>query len=377
MSSETKQRLTLDETIRRLQITPEVLKALLRSGLLGHWTEQDGIELAGVEHFESFGTQWRADLGEHGKEDGPFHRQFETPGATRDDPVGTYNVLQIAAQKIDPQETDTGWLAQFYIRPNPFFWPAPTAMAMIGPPAVRLRAPRSVPGTEFPTTLFPDPDGVFALLAVEAIADRSEFPLHRAEEVAYPVLDALALEYDQPLPVAQSIVVGIPSGVVTIAYPKISQPVSLRSARNLDPTTRHPELVDAVALYREGISSNNPFHQFLTLWRCYENACAVGGSWRKQHKRKVEMPLLERIPEGFAYQGFAGLSFDKAKQQLNDYRVAIAHGQTDDGHVLTWARSKDVYDVTVRVPVIRYVARVTIKNVAATLDLTSQQTLPT
>ena len=100
-------------------------------------------------------------------------------------------------------------------------------------------------------------------------------PFDAAYDVASPILDELSFGYDQPLPAAQSLVVGIPSGTINVFYP---QHQALEAAELRDtvlPSCPHPELRDAVALNREGISSNNPFHSFFALWRAYENALEV------------------------------------------------------------------------------------------------------
>jgi len=132
----------------------------------------------------------------------------------------------------------------------------------------------------------------------------------------------------------------------------------------------YPELRDSVALYREGVSSNNPIHQFLTLWRTYENACEVRGAWRRVYKRPDLKPHEEVIPGGaFGFQGYEGLHFDAVKQKLErPFRVALAHGSNvRDGKPITAASAKDLMSVAYAVPIIRYMAQVTLQNVRATL----------
>ncbi len=66
----------------------------------------------------------------------------------------------------EPEE-DTGWLAQFYIRPNRLFFPDPTELTLIGSVPVKMSAPKSVPGTALPTRLYPDPSGFLAMVTTD------------------------------------------------------------------------------------------------------------------------------------------------------------------------------------------------------------------
>ena len=188
-----------------------------------------------------------------------------------------------------------------------------------------------------------------------------------AYDVASPMLDALAMEHDQPLPVCQRVVVGIPSGIIKLFVPKPQRSVTITEASMLRPRYDVPALLEAVALYREAVSSNNPFHQFLTLWKAYENASAVRGEWHKKNKRRDLRLSPEQFPPMFAWSNLSGKAFDRAKQQLNDpYRIALAHGVVRGGRPRTGATSEDVSSVAAQVPVIRYMARVTIENVRKT-----------
>jgi len=55
-------------------------------------------------------------------------------GASGGIPAGARSRGQILPQDAtsNPDE-DTGWLAQFYLRPNRLFFPDPTELALIGP----------------------------------------------------------------------------------------------------------------------------------------------------------------------------------------------------------------------------------------------------
>ncbi len=205
-------------------------------------------------------------------------------------------------------------------------------------------------------------------------------PVMDAFEAAYdvvgPLLDELSFEYDLPLPVAHSLIVGIPSGLTNTSFPKIPKVKTLDRGGEIVPVCPHPELRDAVALYREGVSSNNPLHSFLTLWKVYENACQVRGAWRNRHRRRDRKIRPEIIPSYFAFSDFKGLNFDQARKRLKEqYRVPLAHGDDRGVKPRTGASAKDVMDVSYKVPLVRYMAHVVLENVRATLASTPETNL--
>jgi len=269
--------------------------------------------------------------------------------------------------------TDTGWLAHFYLTPNTFFFPPPTTFGMTGGQLLKLAAPRKMRGTKLPACLYPDPFGSLGMVAVYGIKQPLEKAFQRAYDIVGPILDELSAKYDQPLPVAHTLVVRIPSGLMTIEYAKIPRIRTLSKDEPVLPSCPYPQLGATVALYREGVSSNNPFHQFLTLWKTYENACEVRGTWRREHQRPDKKPREEVIPgDSFGYRGYEGLAFDKVKQRMErPFRVALAHGSNiPDRKPITAASAEELMSVSYAVPVIRYMAQVTLENVRATLAST-------
>ena len=184
-----------------------------------------------------------------------------------------------------------------------------------------------------------------------------------------PILDELSAKYDLPLPIAHSLIVGIPSGLTNTSFPNIPKLKIIDRSEEILSTCSYPELRDAVALYREGISSNNVFHSFLDLWKSYENATQFLAGWRKQHKQNDVKVHSEVIPSFFAFRDSKGLSFDQARQRLNrPYRVALRHaGDIKNGRPLTTASAEDLLNVSYQIPLVRYMASSTLKNVRATL----------
>lgn len=319
---------------------------------------------------ERFGTQWRSELGARELGRDPY-RDLPVPRGILggDQPPGTGTEVQIAPKGVplDRSEKDKGWIAQFYVRPNRFFFVNPQELALIGPVGIQLDRPLHVRDADLPCSVYPDPEGRLAMAMVIGNPRSPDNAIYTAYDVVSPILDTLAFEHDQPLPICQRLVVGIPSGIISVSLAKPPKPAMLPNAAALPPEFEVPELREAVSLYRESVSSNNPFHQFLTFWKAYENACAVRGRWRREKKKRDLKVVEERFPPMFAWSKFSGKTFDQAKQELNDsYRVALAHGDVRGGRPRTGAISGDLQAVSAKVPAIRYMARITIGNVRKT-----------
>jgi hypothetical protein len=366
----------LKEARRRLRVSAPVLNALVKSGLLGEITTHGEVFVAAIEHYGRYGTQWRTenrpDLPER-MPSAEFINSMPPPPDIGDERYpGVQTKLYVYLEGPDMEEalkTDTGWLAQFYLRPNPYFWPAPTSMGMVGPLLLKLDRPRAVHRAKLPTRLYPDPEGSLSMVMVTCRDGSAKEAYETAYDIVAPVLDELSVKYDQPLPISHSLIVGVPSGLVTTMFPKIPEVRIIESGDPILPSCPYPELADAAALYREGASSNNSFHQFLSLWKVYENVCEIRGSWRRQHKLTAVKIREEVFPKAFAFGGYEGLTFDQVKQKLErPYRVALAHGgRIRGGKPKTAASAEDLMSVSYSVPLVRYMAHVTFENVRATL----------
>jgi hypothetical protein len=361
---------SFDDTMKALGTPPEVFQALLVSGLLGPVTSE-GVSTLGLKNFQRYGTQWRTDIGERHV---PYHDLPLVPDPSgSEQPISTYTQAQISPYP-DPSiaDNDTGWIAQFYIVPNRYFYPNPLSLALIGSPHLKLTNIIEVRGTAFPTYLCPDPTKSLAMVMVCGNPKPEGEPFETAYSIISPILDELSLTYDQPLPIAHNIVVGIPSGIVTFDFMKGSKIVTINEKDTILPHCPFEELKEAVALYREGISSNNPFHQFLTLWKVYENVARVRSEWRKKYKQKVIEIHQEIIPNIFAFASYEGQSFEQVKESLRKtHRHAIAHSDYKENIPKTAAKVSDFIDVSTMVPIMRYMARIILDNVRATLESTS------
>jgi hypothetical protein len=282
---------------------------------------------------------------------------------------------------------DTGWIAHFYLVPNYFYFPDPTELALVGQPPLKLSEPRQIPGADLPVTLYPHPSGCLGLVALEGLDRPLKNMDKEAYDVAMPLLDELSARYDVPLPVASMIAVGVPSGIIHTFFAHHSKTKQIEA--EILPRCPHPKLRDAYALYREAVSSNNPFHAFLTFWKVYEEAVYVRRGWGAKHKCSDTRITEEVFPDLFAFgsrpeeladpsehpgerpeEQLRGEKFEKARKVLNGpYRVALAHaGEVDAGKPLTAASYGDYQKVASQVPVVRYMANVVLENVRATFD---------
>lgn len=369
--------LSLEEAQRRLSVPNDLFSALLASGLLGYY-DRGHLPLLAIEHYERFGTQWRPELG--GRRIPAEHYQnamcsSDSVNSGVQPPSTLYKIMISPSGSVAVDTSrDTGWLAQFYLKPNEFFFPNPYDLTFIGPLNLKLEGPRLISGKELPTRLYPDPIDSLAMISVLGNPQPEEFAFDIAYDVVTPILDELSVQYDQPLHVAQSITVGIPSGTIPLWTTRGPVIKTIGGEEPITSLVSHPELREAIALYREGISSNSPFHAFLTLWKVYENSCKVRGDWRRIHKKPYTKIIEEVFPTLFALQAHSGCTFDEAKKKMNDvYRNAIAHADPQIGKVepKTSASAADWRKVVSEVPSIRFMARIVIENVRATLDSTN------
>jgi len=367
-----------------LGVTAPVFEALSRSGLLGRVTTDGFVYLEDLEHYKRYGTQWLYD-------DRPgltprvltaeILHDIPSPPDIGDDMYpsvqGNFYAWREGVGMPTPteaMETDTGWLAHFYLSPNQYMWPAPTTMGMVGPTLLKLRKKRQVLGAKLTMMLYPEPSGSLALLTVFGPSSPVETAYKTAYDVASPVLDELSVNYDVPLPSVYTLVMGILSGLAFTPFPTIPEVRTLEPGDSLLPRCPHPELKHAVALYREGISSSEPLHQFLALWKAYMNAREVREQWGKEHKRSDVKVHKEVVPKAFAFGEYAGLKFGKvADAMYRPYRAALAHAEKlQEGEPKTAASAEDYLSIAYAVPVIRYMAHVTLQNVRATLDTTKR-----
>lgn len=358
------------EVANRLRLPGPILNAALMSGLLGYTPERTVTQDA-VEHFERYGVQWRPELGKRLLD----ATVLGMPMGGVIEPLSTFTQVQISSRPdgLAISEKDEGWMAYFFLRTNDFYFPDPAAIGLTRSVGLKLAGPLAVAEASKPTYLYPDPEGNLATVMV--LGQQGSGPAQEGFQPAYdivtPMLDDLSFRYQQPLPIAHVMMVGIPSGVITLNLPKPQAIATIEDARA---KCEHEELLDATAYFREGISTNNPFHQFLALWKSFENASTIRGNWREKNQRRRNdaradtVVIEERFPTVHAFSNFEGLSFGEAKERLRaSHRNAVAHGTLEGGRPRTAATAADYMAIATAVPILRYMAHVTLTNVRACL----------
>ena len=157
--------------------------------------------------------------------------------------TGTHAQIWPSGVPDDAADNDTGWLDQFYLMPNGFFFPNPMDLAMIGSLPLKLEAPKTVRGASLPARLYPDPSGSLAMVSVmgrDRQADSRAFD--DAYDVAVPILDELSVKYDVPLPIVQTVMVGIPSGVIHLFFPQHPAIQRIERGEAVESGCPYPEL---------------------------------------------------------------------------------------------------------------------------------------
>ena len=189
--------ITIVAAREQLSVSDQVMGALVASGLLGP-VAPDGVPLAGVLDYALYGTQWRPEVGERLA---PYYRLPVIPGKKGGvQPTLTYSQARISGSAdLEAADRDIGWIAEFYLRANRYFFPSPAALAAVGPLHLRLEEKRGVTGAALPTCLYPDPNGSLAMIAVVGNPRPATDAFQQAYDVVMPLLDELSFTYDQPL----------------------------------------------------------------------------------------------------------------------------------------------------------------------------------
>ncbi len=367
---------SISEAQRQIGVPDEIMRALLFSGCLGY-CENGRLEKIAVEHFRLYGTQWRNELGKRDFQN--LYREYPRPKSNDAAPSTPVHIRVMSANNkgFDPED-DEGWIAHFYLKTN-YFFPHPIGAEgglNRGSTGVSLASSWKVEGVDRQTILYNDPSGELAMVAVigEPIAPTDD-PFRDAYDIVTPLLDELSLQYDHPLNVVQYLVIGVPSGVIDIWFPIPSDRNRTIDCSSLLPRSPHPELAHASTFYREGICGDNPFFQFLSLWKAYESAVSARNTWRQtRYGRRSDSRFdvvveAEVFPDKRVFGLLRGKSFGEAREELRGpYRNAIAHGAAIEGEVKAGTSGKTYLDVLTNVPIIRFMARTTIVNARACLS---------
>lgn len=355
-------KLTREQVAKKLNANLAYVNAFAQSGLLGF---HDGklFDADRLSDLKRYGTQWHESLGERVA---PLHKLPSPPG-WENTPTGFPGETIIGTRGFDVEaaNNDQAWIAHFYLRPNPFFFPDPLLVGPISPIPIRLEEAVNFVTDDFAVRLHPHPDGTLALAATSGPLIKKTRPIEIATDRISRVLDYLSYRYEHPLYVCQRLWIGVPSGAIRTEFTRRGPPQTLRLGEFIE----HEPLAEALSLYREGLTGRTPFHQFLCFWRVRENVVKRRGAWCQDTGRSVPKVEPERFPKAKGFLQFGGRPFDAARKELGRaYRTAIAHGERQDGNPRILSRGADMTAVARHVPLVRYVARTLIRNFEGALS---------
>jgi hypothetical protein len=192
---------------------------------------------------------------------------------------------------------------------------------------------------------------------------------NQAYDTIVPILDELSLKYDIPLHISHIMFFGVPSGLIKIQHAKPPANVEIVESDRILEGVGLVQLRTAMSLYREAISSPNPFQSFLSFWKVYENVEKIRGDWRvsngKRRNDKTGYTFFEeeRFPANFYFDEDSGKSFGKVREELNgEYRNALAHGAYDANHIRTAANASEYRQVFAKIALVRHIAKVALTN---------------
>lgn len=351
----------------QLQLPPWFVAGLLNAGLLGFTDAGKGPEAEAVRHFMDYGTQWQDGLPPRSA---PYDQIPEVAG-WEGRPPATFSHMQIMTRPdMEAVDADVQWLAHFYFRPNPFFFPDPAASRLVGDVPIRLRQKLKLMSGKQEIFLYPDPQGRLALAAVTGAMQKGVDPMVEALDTVTPLLNHLSTQTDHALPIVQKLWFGLPSGAINIYTSARPEPVQLE----VTDFVSHGQLADAESLYRMGLANNEPMYRFLSFWRVNEAVDQVQGQCRIQPSAAVRKGLVTRFPQHPVFGSLAGKKLNAAIDEYQGiYRNAIAHGGLAGGApVLSGASAAGLHEMELAIPVMRFMARARIENMQLLLQSVKQ-----
>lgn len=349
----------LDEISVKLRLNRWQLHGLIQSGVLG-LTDESGIPSdAGVDEYLKYGTQWN------------INHKREAPPVDATEPEGWENSLPstLCEQEIsttpDFSVKPAMWLAHFYLRPNYFFFAPPEEYALVGPSQVYLSEKLVIETNGKNIGIYPDPDGRLALITICVLASETSEPLLTARNLITPILNHLTTLTDHTLPIVQQLLIGLPTGNITVQRTITAKPISLR----LENFTTHDPLLDAESLYKLALTCNDATYAYLSFWRAIEAVNHDFSSWIQRNNIKPVGYGPTRTPKHKIFGEWADMKFnDVINKMTATKRNGIAHGG-QEGQVISGADFADIQEIKKIVPILRYIAKHKIQNFKHNLSL--------
>ena len=346
---------------KTLDIPEVVVIGLIHSGLLGAGDHKGNPTKDAIDQYKKYGTQWSP------RQQSRFdpYDGIPDPEGWENPPIYSVRRMQIRSE-ISPQPSDdVAWIAQFYFRPNRYYFPDIQITAPIGGNPVKLAKAVHIGDGTATVSIYPDPENRLAMMCVVGNLSPTSDPSSEGLNIITPLLNHMAAVTDQPLKIVQSHWIGIPSG--TINSTRTIRPAE-RELQLSDFTVHHP-LIDAESLYRLGLNNSEPMYKFLSFYRVIEAVDKAQGEWC----RKYNVPFFERtvsiVPAHPVYGKWAGAKFGRLNVELiKAHRTAIAHGGLSGKPVNSGSSAEALAEIEELLPIIRYVAKVRIENLRHYFD---------
>lgn len=347
----------------RIKVPDWVAVGLVRSGLLGYTNSSGEFSSEAIESYELYGTQWNEKLAPRNFNYSDLAKA--EPEGWKNAPPDTFTELQISLDKNQFSDKDVAWIAQFYIRPNQFFFLDPQG-STTNSPQISLESKKWVSNSDFPNIniiIYPDPYKQLSLISVHGTKlDNDESPLEYAERVIQPLISELSYKYDQPLFISQKHWIGLPSGTISIYT---QRRVEIKSAE-LSGFTDYHELRESKSLYLTALNQNEPMYKFLSFYRVIESLRPEVTRIRRDQRIQMKMPKHPAF--GHHKSKNVGQVVDKLKAQ---FRNAIAHAdRKSNSSIISLANPDEYHGMLLAMPTVRYIARLYIETVEEALTKT-------
>ncbi|WP_419783320.1 methylamine utilization protein MauJ [Maridesulfovibrio sp.] len=351
--------LSLEDVSKKTNLPQSWVVGLTRAGLLG-FSRNGKISEKAFNEFASFGTQW----GDHFPNRYMPAGQFPVVESIGPQPADTLTHIQVGQDKDFEKYTTTGYLAQFYLKPNYKYFQPPYEAAYTEGAMIHLGNKVNMVFDEgVAATLYPGPNKLLCLvsfywskidgLSIDDVYQKSSSYLNEITEY-------VAVIHDTPVSPANSLIIEIPSGVVNIYTKKISE------IRHLDLTgfefyINRPDCHSCFSLYREALMSNHPLAKFNALWRCNESVDHAIANFRKEFKT-FSIKYAEVIPATFAYGTYQNISFKAAINKIRPIRNAINHADFKKEEPITLHDPVETDKIEGLIPILRYIVRAKLCN---------------
>jgi len=354
----------LDEIANYLKMSLLIATGLARAGFFGFSSKSGHYKRQAVIDFDKYGVQWNSSLKPRLMPEGidPVVSGWENP------PRHTMTEYCVSIEAKNWGLADTYWLANFFFKVNPFYFPQHDAVQRLYLSKVKLKEKFIALNGNSRIIVYPDKSGRLALIQVFGEGNPKEKfggCLVEAKNKITSVLNWLTMCSDGAIPIVQENWVGLPSGDIHFITSKVALDTIIEPKDFIE----HQPLRDAQSLYRLGLNCNEPMYAFLSFWRACEAMDAVQKEWIKQYRQRYAgneyfSTLLKNygqlvIPDHPVFGEYKGWKLNKAANMLRDkFRNSIAHAHMQDSdNLLTGSDEGSNQRVQAALATLRYIVK--------------------